>query len=114
MPLSTKPPDSSMRAVSPTTIRVAFHLRAGDNQQRDGGAAAIEQAGDLRHLDEAQLRRREHHHVDGLDRLGVALLKFANIGLADVVAAHRASRSENLVEAAGFGRESAGMGPKAR
>src|SRR6516225_4945402 len=86
-------------------IRVAFDLRAGDDEKRNFCAPSRQHAGDLRHLDEAQLRRREHNHVYGLDRVGVALLECANISLADVVAAHRAPRSENLVEAPGLGSD---------
>ena len=81
-----------MRAGQAHAIGVRLDLRAGDDEQRYGGTPAVEQAGDLRHLDQAELRRREHHQIDGLDRLRIALLEGPNVGFANLVAAHRASR----------------------
>ena len=68
-------------------VGVGLDLRAGDGEQRDGRAAAVEQAGDLLHLDQAELRRREHDEIDAVDPSRVAPLEGADIGFADRVAA---------------------------
>ena len=67
MPESTLPPAASIRAVRP--MRSASGLTCGLVTTSSGTAAraALEQAGDLLHLDQAQLRSREHDEIDAVD-----------------------------------------------
>jgi hypothetical protein len=66
-------------------IAIRLHLGARNRKQRDFGVAPVEQAGEVVHFHQAELRRREHHQIDFADILGVARLKGAQIGFADRV-----------------------------
>src|SRR5262249_4453395 len=53
-------------------VGIGLDLRRRDRQQWDGGAAAVEQHRDLLYLDQAELRRREHHQIDRVDAARIA------------------------------------------
>ncbi len=87
-----------MRAVEPHAVGVRLHLRARHREQRDGGAAAVEHVGELPHLDEAELRRREHDDVDLVDAFAIARLQRPDVGLADLVAPQRLPGADDVVQ----------------
>src|SRR3981189_814922 len=111
MPDSTVPPAASMRAVSPMRpasgltcgLGAAGRARSGGGEEGGGGGGAGEEAGQLPHLDQAELRRREHHEVDLVDLMRIGGLERPDVVRGDVMGADLAI-GDNVIEALRFRR----------